>query len=165
MTEIAQLQAAAAAKGIANAQELIAAEFAEWDGLSQLEPVRMPRSPVVSQLKSDFRDLKKAAQSADRTSVLHIDSWYGLRFFHDEGFGGITLEVIDFDSEASAQSHFEKTVRQTRYAADSARINAEETGRIVLFTMGQKVITLESAWGPGLTLTDLEGLNPNPPKG
>ncbi len=47
LTEIARMQSAAAAQGITNVQDVVAAQFAAVDSLSLLEPVTTPTRPVV----------------------------------------------------------------------------------------------------------------------
>ncbi|MCI0440081.1 MAG: polysaccharide biosynthesis tyrosine autokinase [Chloroflexi bacterium] len=52
--EIARLQSAAAAQGIFNVQELVAAQFSAIDSLSLLEPVTQPTSPVLPKTRQNI---------------------------------------------------------------------------------------------------------------
>ena len=51
LASIARLQTAAAAQGITNVEQLVAAQFTAVDTLSLLEPVRTPGGPVVPQTR------------------------------------------------------------------------------------------------------------------
>ena len=54
LAEIARLQAAAAARNILNAQDLVAAQFTVLDGLSILEPVGTPTSPILPRTRANI---------------------------------------------------------------------------------------------------------------
>lgn len=54
LAEIARLQSAAAAQGIINAQELVAAQFSAIDSLSLLEPVSTPSAPVLPRTRQNI---------------------------------------------------------------------------------------------------------------
>ena len=55
LAEIARLQSAAAAQGIAKVEGLVAAQFDAVDSLSLLEPVTPPSSPVIPRTRRDIQ--------------------------------------------------------------------------------------------------------------
>ena len=54
LAEIARIQAAAAAQGLPNVQDLVSAQYTVIDSLSLLEPVTLPRSPVVPKTRRNI---------------------------------------------------------------------------------------------------------------
>lgn len=53
LAEIARLQSAAAAQGLSNVQDLVAAQFTVVDALSILEPVSVPSRPILPQTRQN----------------------------------------------------------------------------------------------------------------
>jgi len=117
-------------------------------------------------LQTEFYDYKKMAESLDPEQAAVMDSWYGLSFQTEDGMKAITLAAMDFDSQASAQNHFEKVKSELDtmdppigYASAEAEVNAQGIGSMVVFIKGDKVIQLHTAQPDGeQPLTDLEGL-------
>jgi len=100
-----------------------------------------------------------------------MDSFYGLSFQTEDGMKAITLAAIDFDSQASAQNHFENVKSETQEpsfdtmdppigdASAEVEVNAQGIGSMVVFIKGDKVVQLHTAQPNGeQVLTDLEGL-------
>ena len=117
-------------------------------------------------LTTEFYDYKEMAESVDPEQVADIDSFYGLSFQTDDGMKAITLAAIDFDSQASAQNHFENVTQGMHVmdpplgdASAEVELNAQGIGSMVVFIKGDKVIQLHTGQPDGeQALTDLEGL-------
>ncbi len=120
-------------------------------------------------LQTEFFDYKKMAEAVDPAQVANMDSWYGMGFDTEDGMKGLTLSAIDFDSQTSAQDHFEMMVAETPGleimsspigdASAEVEVNAQGIGSIIVFMKGGKVIQLHTAMSAGEeALVDLEGL-------
>ncbi len=120
-------------------------------------------------LKTEFFDYKKMAESVDPAQVVSVDSWYGMSFDTEDGMKGLALSIIDFDSQTSAQDHFEMMAAETLGleimslpigdTSAEVEVNARGIGSIIVFRKGGKVIQLHTAMPVGEeALVDLEGL-------
>ncbi len=119
--------------------------------------------------ETEFRDYKKMAESVDPAQVEDMDSWYGMAFVAEDRMKSLTFNVIDFDSQTSAQDRFEKTraeipgleIMNLSIGDTSAEVevNAQGIGSIILFREGDQLIELYTVMPAGEeTLVDLEGL-------
>ncbi len=120
-------------------------------------------------LDTEFFDYKKTAGAVDPAQVVNMDSWYGMGFDTEDGMKGLTFSLIDFDSQASAQDHFENMRAQTPGLetmslpigdiSAEVEVNAQGVGSIIVFLKGRKRIQLHTAMPAGEeALVDLEGL-------
>ena len=135
------------------------------------EDVETHLSVKVS-LKAEFRDFKDMAGRAGPSQVEKIDSWYGMTIEAADGGPGMTFSVVDFDSESSAEDHFVAVMSETSVLRQmtppigdiSARVelNAEGIGSMLVFTSGDKVVSMHTMQSEGLSplvsLEDLEEL-------
>lgn len=120
-------------------------------------------------LETEFSDYKKMAESVDPAQVVNMDSWYGMGFYTEDGMKSLTFSVIDFDSQTSAQDHFEKIRAETPGleimslpigdTSAEVEVNAHGIGSMIVFTEGDKLVQLHTAMPAGEeTLVALEGL-------
>jgi hypothetical protein len=128
--------------------------------------------PSMVVWETEFFDYKKTAESADPAQVVNMDSWYGMGFDTEDGMKGLTLSVIDFDSQTSAQDHFERIRAETPGleimslpigdASVEVEVNARGIGSIIVFITGDKLIQLHTAMPAGggalVDLAELEEL-------
>ena len=121
-------------------------------------------------LNSEFRDLKNMALSVDPKQVVAVDSWYGLIIVSEDGFKGMTFQVVDFDSQQKASDHFEKAKSETPGIVAAASpigdayaqydIDDRGLGGLVMFIKGDLAVSLHTSRPDGQqALVDLEGLN------
>ena len=125
--------------------------------------------PSMVVWETEFFDYKKMAESVDPAQVVNMDSWYGMSFDTEDGTKGLTFSVIDFDSQTSAQNHFEKIIAETPGleimsspigdASAEVEVNAQGVGSIIIFIAGDKLVQLHTAMpAGGGALVDLEEL-------
>jgi hypothetical protein len=140
----------------------------QFKTLLTVEDIESVLTSVVV-LNTEFFDYKKPAESVDPAQVVNMDSWYGMGFNTQDGMKSLTFSVIDFDSQTSAQDHFEKTTAQTPGleimslpigdASAEVEVNAQGIGSIVVSIKGDKFIQLHTAMPVGEeAFVDLEGL-------
>ena len=124
-------------------------------------------------LTTRFYDYKSLA-GADAAQVENMDRWYGLVVGTAEGDKGITLSVMDFDSAASAQDHFERMKAEMKSestpgmrdilppignAALEVEVNAQGIGSILVFLNGDNLVQLHTSQPDDQeSLLSLEGL-------
>ena len=130
------------------------------------------RAVAGSQLSVETRllDYKEMAEGVDPAQAVNIDSFYGLGFETEDGGSGITLSVIDSDSEASAQARFEEMSTGPLVdmgvpigdASAEVELNAQGIGGMIVFVKGDKAVSLHTAQPEGqpplVPLAGLEGL-------
>ena len=120
-------------------------------------------------LNTGFINYREMAASVDPAQVVNMDSWYGLTFQTEDGMNGMTLMVVDFDSESSAQDHFELVTTETPEleiiastlgdAFAEFEFNAQGIGSVLVFIKGDKAIQLHTSITEGQQpLVSLEGL-------
>jgi len=99
----------------------------------------------------------KEIAGADAAQVENMDSWYGLVIGAADGNKGSTFSLMDFDSTASAQDHFEKMrsdmksesppgmqemVPPIGEASLEVELNAQGIGSMLVFLNGDKLVQL-----------------------
>lgn len=120
-------------------------------------------------LKIEYRDLKAKAAAVDPSQVEHMDSFAVLSFDTEDGYRGLSLTTMDFDSEDAAATHMAMIT-----GPDSGRQDMDETigdasvsleanqggmGSIVAFKKGEWVVSLHTSHPNGDTpLMDLAAL-------
>ena len=120
-------------------------------------------------LTTRIYDFKAMAGSSNPCQVTNMDSFYGLSFQTENGTKEMTFSAVDFDSEASAQGHFEKMKSETPGMQDmapslgdaSARVgvNAQAIGSVLVFIKGGKAMSLHTSQPDSeQPLVSLEGL-------
>ena len=123
-------------------------------------------------LNTDVTDFKAMAEVVDPAQVQNMDSFYVLSFQTEDRMKGMTFSVIDFDSEASAQGHFEKVNSETPGMQDmdspigdasvEVEVNAQGVGSMLVFIKGDNLVMLHTAQPddqePLLSLEGLEEL-------
>jgi hypothetical protein len=126
---------------------------------------------LVSGVELDvtFFDYKKLAESIDPQQVANMDSFYGLSFQTGGGISGLTFSVIDFDSQTSADNHFEKMKLDTPGLENMAlpigdtsaevEVNAQGIGSIIAFTLEDRFVSFHTAMPEGESpIVDLSAL-------
>jgi len=123
-------------------------------------------------LKIEYRDLKAKAAAVDPAQVEHIDSFAVLSFDTEDGYRGLSLTTMDFDSEDAATEHMammtgpdsgmqdmDETIGD---ASVSLKANQGGMGSLVAFKKGEWVVFLHTSHPNGDTplmdLADLESL-------
>ena len=125
---------------------------------------------LVSQveLNTRFSNNKEMAESVDPQQVVAMDSFYSLSFQTEDGMKCMTLTVIDFNSNSSAEQHFQKVRIESELESmqepignDSyaKQFNSMGIGSIVVFLIGDKLVQLHTAMPVGESpIVDLTGL-------
>jgi hypothetical protein len=123
-------------------------------------------------LKIEYLDLKAEASAVDPTQVEHMDSFAVLSFDTEDGYRGLSLTTIDFDSEDAAKEHMammtgpdsgmQDMVETIGDASASLEANQAGMGSIVAFKKDEWVVSLHTSHPNGDTplmdLADLENL-------
>ncbi|MFC1935605.1 hypothetical protein ACFLX9_02440 [Chloroflexota bacterium] len=123
-------------------------------------------------VNTEFFYYKEMAASVDPAQVVNMDRWYGLSFQTEDDKKGMTFTVIDFDSQSSAQDHFEVVKNETPGlesmespigdASVEVEVNAQGVGSFVVVIQGDKFVQLHTAQPEGqeplLSLKRLEEL-------
>ena len=121
------------------------------------------------ELTTQYRDAKAMAAAVDPAQVEHMDSFDSLSFATVDGFRGLTLTTVMFDSEGAAAHHLRLVTSETPGmqdlpdnigdASSFAEANESDVGSLVFFKKGEWVVTLHTAQPDGVTpLVDLAGL-------
>ena len=127
---------------------------------------------IAVRLNTDYTDFKAMAEGVDPAQVGNMDRWYGLVFQTEDRMKGMTFSAMDFDSEASAQGHFETIKAETPGIQDmdspigdasvEVEVNAQGIGSMLVFVKGDKLVMLHTAQRddqePLLSLEGLEEL-------
>ena len=110
-------------------------------------------------LKANLIDFREMAKLSDPSQVVNIDNWYGLIIEAVDGTNGLLFTVIDFDSETSARTHFEKVTSEPPGmqemvppigdASAKIEVGAEGIGSMLLFKESDKIITLHTTKSEG----------------
>ena len=109
------------------------------------------------------------AANVDPAQVEHIVSFESLSFDTADGFVGLTLTTINFDSEEAATNHLELVTSETPGMQDLSvkigdaslyvEVNESGVGSFVFFKKGEWVVMLHTAQPDGTSpLVDLAGV-------
>ena len=106
-------------------------------------------------LNTDVTDFKAMAEVVDPAQVKNMDSFYVLSFQTEDRMKGMTFSAIDFDSEASAQGHFETVKTETPGLQDmdspigdasvEVEVSAQGIGSVLVFIQGDVLVMLHTA--------------------
>jgi len=110
--------------------------------------------PAEVSLTTSYRDLKELTGDVDPEKVVNIDSWFDLTIESDDSPNAITFALIDFDSPASASTHFEKMRSakkaipkvETSYSGSSysVEMNFVTIGSMLVVVKGDKLISFQT---------------------
>ena len=123
-------------------------------------------------LNVQYRNLRSQAESVDPSQVEHMDSFTVLTFDTGDGYRGLSLTTMDFDSEDAAANHLAKMTgpdcgmqnMNDAIGDSSAYLEANQTGigSVVAFKKGEWVVSLHTAQRDGesplVDLAELETL-------
>ena len=112
-------------------------------------------------LKIEYRDLKAKASAVDPAQVEHMDSFAVLSFDTEDGYRGLSLTTMGFDSEEAAATHMglmtgpgsgmhdmDETIGD---ASVSLEANQGGMGSVVAFKKGEWVVSLHTSHPNGDT--------------
>ena len=88
-----------------------------------------------------------------------MDSWYGMTIEAADGGPGVTFSVVDFGSKSSAEDHYVAVASETSVLrqmtppigdiSHQAEVNAEGIGSMLVFTSGDKVVSIHTMQSEG----------------
>ena len=121
------------------------------------------------ELTIQYRDHREGAAKVDPAQFEHMDSFDSLSFDTADGFRGLTLTTIKFDSEGAAADHLELVTSEAPGLQDLSatigdaafyvEVNEGGIGSMVFFKKGVWVVMLHTARPDGASpLVDLAGV-------